>query len=297
VLAIFSMGIPTGMLIGAIAGGWLAQTLGWRTAFVALGLPGLLLAALVPMLLREPARGLHDPGATITPPPFGAVLRDLGRSPAFLHMAAGASIASFAGYGLTSFAVPLAIRAFGLPLAQAATAYGLIAGIAIGAGIGLGGWLSDRFGRPGLVAAGGMVIAAALFQVALGMDDPRLFALAAFLPLAGAHLYFGPTYATTANSVGPAARATAVAVLLMAMNAIGLGLGPWAVGLLSDHFAAQALPGFAETCRAAATLPDACRHASATGLIHALRLDVLLYFWAAAHFLLAARAQRQSAVR
>jgi predicted MFS family arabinose efflux permease len=291
-LSIFSLGIPAGMLIGAIAGGWLAQSLGWRTAFVALGLPGLVLALLVTFTLREPARGGQDDASEADRVALGTILRTLMRSPAFIHMAAGASVASVAGYGLTSFAVPVLVRQFELPLREAATGYGLVAGIAIGLGIGLGGWLSDKVRAPGSVAAVGALIAAIGFPLVLSANDPRLFGVLAFVPLAGAHLYFGPTYGVTVNAVGPAARATAIAILVMAMNAIGLGLGPWGVGVLSDYFAAGFMPGYATSC-SLPPLADACRVASAHGLIRALQLDVVLYFWAAAHFLLAARAMAQ----
>jgi predicted MFS family arabinose efflux permease len=292
-LSILSLGIPAGMLIGAIAGGWLAQSLGWRTAFVALGLPGLFLALLVTLTLREPPRGGQDGGGAIEHAPLGTILRTLLRSPAFLHMAAGASVASVAGYGLTSFAVPVLVRHFDLPLAQAATGYGLVAGTAIGLGIGLGGWMSDRVRSPGSVAAVGALVAAIGFPLMLSANNPILFGVLAFVPLAGAHLYFGPTYGVTVNAVGPAARATAIAILVMAMNAIGLGLGPWGVGLLSDHFAAGFMPGYAASCAGMSPLPDACNIASARGLVRALQVDVVLYFWAAAHFLLAARALAQ----
>ncbi len=288
-LSIFSLGIPVGMLVGAIAGGWLAQSLGWRTAFVALGIPGFALALLVALVLREPPRGGQDDGPVVERIPLGDVLSSLLRSTPFLHMAAGASIASAAGYGLTSFAVPVLVRNFSLPLREAATGFGLVAGLAIGLGIGTGGWLSDRLRAPGAVAAAGALTAAILLPLALNASDPRLFGLLAFVPLAGAHLYFGPAYGVTVNAVGPAARATAIAILVMAMNAIGLGLGPWGVGLLSDHFAAVSLPGFAALCHRT-SLPDPCHAASAHGLMRALQFDVLLYFWAAGHFLLAARA-------
>jgi predicted MFS family arabinose efflux permease len=292
-LSLFSLGIPAGMLVGAIAGGWLAQTLGWRVAFLALGLPGLALAALVALTLKEPPRGRHDRDAITEPAPFLTTLAILWRAPGFRHMAAGASIASVAGYGLTSFAVPLLIRHFHMPLAQAATGYGLVAGIGIGIGIGGGGWLADRLKAPAHVAAVGVGMAAILFPVALTMQNPILFGAFAFLPLAGAHLYFGPTYGVTVNSVGPAARATAIAILLMAMNAIGLGLGPLGVGWLSDYFTAAAAPELAGLCRASPNVAP-CLAASGEGLRRALTVDVILYFWAAWHFLLAAHALRRA---
>lgn len=287
-LSIFSLGIPAGMLIGAIAGGWLAQSLGWRMAFVTLGLPGIALAGVLAFTLRDPRRAV-----TVEPhPSLRDVAIQLWHAPGFAHMAAGASIASFAGYGLTSFAVPLLMRAYGLPLREAATGFGLVAGIAIGIGIGSGGWLADgqkRDGGAGRVAAAGALMAGLLFPIALSFDDPRWLAWAAVAPLAGAHLYFGPTYGFTINSVGFNARATAIAILLIAMNAIGLGLGPLLIGTLSDHFADAALPGYVATCHSVA-----CEAASAAGLVKALKIDVLFYLWAALHFLLAGRSVRRA---
>jgi predicted MFS family arabinose efflux permease len=290
-LSLFSLGIPAGMLIGAVAGGWLAQSLGWRMAFVLLGLPGILLAIVIALVLREP----RTSAAPKTHPSLNEVARELWQAPGFAHMATGASIASFAGYALTSFAVPLLQRAYGLPLRDAATGFGIVAGIAIGIGIGSGGWLADgqkRDGGAGRVAASGALIAGLLFPVALSAQTPHLLALTAIAPLAGAHLYFGPTYGLTVNSVSPTARATAIALLVMLMNAIGLGLGPLVIGTMSDHFAAAALPGYSAACHSAA-----CQAASATGLIKALRLDVVLYLWAAVHFLLAGRAVHQARYR
>jgi len=287
-LSLFSLGIPAGMLIGAVAGGWLAQSLGWRMAFVWLGLPGIALAILLALTLREPPRS----APTAAHPSLIDVARTLWRAPGFAHVAAGASIASFAGYGLTSFAVPLLMRRYGLPIGDAASGFGLVAGVSIGLGIGSGGWLADRrasAGRGGLVAATGALVAGLIFPLVLEAGDPRLLAVSAIAPLAGAHLYFGPTFALTINSVDARSRATAVAILLMAMNAIGLGLGPLTVGALSDAFTQAILPSYSPACHS-----RACTIASAHGLTSALRVDVLLYFWAALHSLLAARAVRRA---
>lgn len=282
-LSIFSLGVPIGMLIGAIGGGWIAQELGWRVAFIALGLPGLLLAAILGFVVPEPDRS-SIPDAT---PPLGQVVRELLANRAFLHMAAGASLASFAGYGITTFSVPMLERGYHLSLAAAASGFGLVVGVALGIGIGCGGWISDRLSprhpdAPGLVAAVGTLLGAILFQLALRQSDALAVGVMAFLPLIGAHLYFGPTYGVTVNAVGPKSRATAIALLLMAMNAIGLGLGPLFVGTVSDMFATACGGG------------AAC---SAHGLEQALRLDMLVYLWATTHFALAARAMRAPAVQ
>lgn len=279
-LAIFSLGVPIGMLIGAVAGGWIAQTLGWRMAFVALGAPGILLAIIVRLTVKEAPRT----AAVEIPPSLLQVGRRLLTNRAFVHMAIGASLASFAGYGLTNFAVPLMVRSYHLTLATAASGFGLIVGLAVGIGIGSGGWLSDQFARsekgaPGFVAAFGTLVAVLFFQITLVQSDPGTLALYAIVPLAGAHLYFGPTYGVTVNAVGPRSRATAIALLLLLMNAIGLGLGPLFVGWLSDRFAASC--GVSPEC-------------SAQGLANALRVDVLVYVWATLHFALAGRALRRA---
>jgi predicted MFS family arabinose efflux permease len=287
-LSLFSLGIPAGMLIGAVAGGWLAQSLGWRMAFVWLGVPGIALAFVLALVLREPPRAAPPAKS----PSLFEVARTLWRAPGFAQMAAGASIASFAGYGLTSFAVPLLMRRYDLPIGGAASDFGLVAGVAIGLGIGSGGWLTDRSrsaGRGGGVAAAGALVAGLLFPLVLGAGDAHLLAIGAVVPLAAAHLYFGPTYSLTVNSVDARSRATAIAILLMAMNAIGLGLGPLAVGALSDAFTQARLPSYSPACHS-----PACAAASARGLTNALRTDVLLYLWAALHFLLAARAVRRA---
>jgi predicted MFS family arabinose efflux permease len=275
-LALFSLGVPIGMMASAIGGGWIAATLGWRAAFIALGLPGILLAILLPRLIGD----VPHPDKGEPPPPFATVLGLLARDRGFLHMASGATLASFAGYGLTTFAVPLMMRE-GVGLRTAATGFGLLVGLALTLGMAGGGWLSDRLsksdpGSPGRISSLGATFAGILFLVALRQRDPAQTAALAFAPFVFAHLYFGPTYAVTINAVPPAARATAIAILLLAMNAIGLGLGPLLVGMASDHFAHH--------------------HGTIRGLKIALRLDMIAYFWAGAHFLAAAkalRAQRQ----
>jgi hypothetical protein len=79
---------------------------------------------------------------------------------------------------------------------------------------------------------------------------------------------------------------------------VGIGLGPTALGLLSDLFAARALraAGYAGSCLAGApagaaadSIRLACQAASATGIRHALITMSLLPAWAAVHYALAAR--------
>jgi len=86
-IAIFSLGAPIGLMVGYIFGGWMAENHSWRYALFALGLPGLLFAALVMTTLKEPPRGQFD-DATLANEilPFGTVFDSLMKSPAFVHM-------------------------------------------------------------------------------------------------------------------------------------------------------------------------------------------------------------------
>ncbi|WP_174274528.1 spinster family MFS transporter [Sphingomonas bacterium] len=292
-LAIFSLGVPIGILFGAVAGGWIAELLGWRSAFVMLGLPGVALAILIGLALREPERGAQDAIAESSPPDFRWVVRTLWSNPAFRHMAAGATLASIGGYGITYFSVPLLMRTQQLPLHTAATGFGIVAGLGIGIGIAAGGLIADKLRQKdarAITAAGGTMIGLLFFLAALGQSSPVAIAMFALPAFCGAHLYFGPVYAATADSVGPHARATAVAILLMVMNGLGLGIGPTLVGMLSDHFTTSALGDQAAMCATARSTQDLCSQASAAGLTRALRIDALFYIWASVHFLLGARA-------
>ena len=87
-LSLFSLGIPAGMLIGAIAGGWLAQSLGWRMAFIWLGVPGVALAFVVALVLRDP----RPTAVSIDHPSLREVALQLWRAPGFMHIAAGAAV-------------------------------------------------------------------------------------------------------------------------------------------------------------------------------------------------------------
>ena len=120
-LSIYSLGIPFGVMFGAIFGGWLADNLGWRWAFAVVGLPGIALAIVFKLAVREPARGLVDRAGhadATQPPPLMAVVRALFGKPAFVHVLIGATLIGFVGYGTGTFAQPYFNRAFGLSYTQ-----------------------------------------------------------------------------------------------------------------------------------------------------------------------------------
>lgn len=312
-LSFYSLGIPLGTLFGAVLGGRIAETFGWRAAFVIVGLPGVLLALVVLATLKEPPRGRYDADRGGAHPSLGSVLKALWAAPSFRHLALGATLASFVGYGLAYFLVPFLLRGdFGLTLGKAGLYYGLFTGVTIAIGVSLGGLLTDGLGRRNpatyaLVPGLAFVAAGALNFFAFRQTD--LPTMAAFLtaPFILQYFYLGPTFAVTHNLVEARMRASATAILFLPINLVGLGAGPPFVGWLSDTLAQRLFTAgeFAQVCKggkaaagASADLALACHAASFEGLRWALLITAsLLCVWAGLHYLLAARTLRRDLQR
>jgi len=259
-LSIYAFGIPLGAMIGAVAGGWLAKSFGWRIAFMAVGLPGLILAFLLKLLVKEPPRGHADPaqrtaqpGAAPARPSVIALMtgefKELASVTASLfshwpvaNMILGLTMASFAGYGIGQFSVPYFIRAFGLDYATVGLVFGLIGGVSSGLGTLAGGFVSDWASRHNarwyaLTPAIGLAIAAPIYVLAYRAPDWRIAALILLTPGIFHYTYLGPTFGVVQNVVETRRRATASAVMLLFVNIIALGGGPLFTGWLIDHLA------------------------------------------------------------
>ena len=234
-LAIYALGVPFGSALGTLLGGWLGQLYGWRIAFLAVGIPGILLAGLVRFTLREPPRA---PAPARRDSAF-EVLRFMARRRAFVHMASGAALFAFAGYGAGAFTPIFLMRVHEFELAEAGTWLGIIALVAGGLGTYLGGALADRLARselrwylrmPAFASLLSIVFSCLLYAWPDGRTALVLSIPASVLGI----MYLGPTFAMTQSLVRPEMRALAAAILLLIINAVGLGLGPWFVGSLSD---------------------------------------------------------------
>ena len=245
-LAFFSLGIPIGSALGVFFGGWIAQNLDWRAAFIIVGLAGLPAALLVKLGVPEPVRGGFDSadGAPSEPaPPFLAVAATLARTPSFWLLSFGAASGSILGYGLIFWLPSFFSRSFGLELAEVGWFYGTIVLIGGVAGTWLGGWFGDKVG-PGNPAAYALIpaicflIAAPVF--AAGLFAPSLavgwmlFAIGQMLALA----WLGPVIAAVQHIVPPNMRATASASFLFINNLIGIGFGIFFLGFMSDTMSA-----------------------------------------------------------
>jgi MFS family permease len=241
-MGIFSAGSQAGAAFGWLLGGWLFLWLGWRWVFVVVGMPGLLLALLVALTVREPARGGIE-GRTTTdlpaPAAFGPTLRGLLRRRTYSWLQIGGAFHAISGYGLATWVAPFLIRVHGLEIHVIGTWLGIIALVAGIPGVLLGGYLCDRLsgrdGRwylwiPSLAALIGMPFTVLFLFLPSPTTALMAYSIHSLLHLA----YTAPIYAVTQAVVDLRARSLAVAVHLFVANLIGLGLGPVMVGGLND---------------------------------------------------------------
>jgi len=244
-LAVFSMGVHVGTAFGFLLGGWIAQYFGWRRAFFAVGLPGLLLALLVRFTVREPPRGHHDaPGAAGEHETARTVMATLWQRRSFRHLALAAALHSFGGYAFAVWGPPFFVRVHGMTPGELGTWLGAILGVGGALGSVGGGLLADRFGADDLRRRLYLPAVATLLQIPfiaaiLTMPTWRP-AMMMLIPSAIlSAVWFGPVFALTQALVQPRARALASAILLFVINLIGLGLGPLAIGALNDALTAS----------------------------------------------------------
>jgi predicted MFS family arabinose efflux permease len=239
-MGVFTLGISAGIMIAYLAGGWVAQNIGWREAFFIVGIPGLALALLVRVTIREPLRGQSE-GRKDTDERTGIVAVAtflLGRR-SFLHLAVGSGLAAFGGYAVISFFPTFLYRSHSMNLAEIGVYLGFIVGMAGGIGFAGGGWIADRLGRRSQKYALWGVSAATiagwflLIPVYL-VDDPYVALATLIVPTVFSNFYLATTFAQIQGLVKLRMRAVASALLLFILNMIGLGLGPQLTGILSD---------------------------------------------------------------
>lgn len=292
-VAIYTMGIYGGVFVGYLAGALIAEEYGWRMAFYAVGIPGVILAVIVKLTLREPPRGYADHAITVAaPPPIKQVLGALLIKPTFWHLALAAALHAFVGYGVNGFHPSFLIRTQGFSVGEAGV---ILAVASASSGIGgtwLGGFLADKLSNarkderwqlwtPAIATL--LNVPTALLAYTL-LDQHAVVSMM-FISLVFGVMYLGPTYATMQRLVGARERALGSALLLLIVNLIGLGLGPWLVGVVSDVMNDRLLLAGA-----------AVDFAKAEGLRWSLVIMVCINVWSFLHYILAARTMERDSV-
>ena len=234
-LAIFSLGVPIGLGAGSFIGGQLAARFGWREAFAILGIAGLALAPALRFVVRDVAK----PVSVSTPSPLLTVFPMLARNPAFWLLAFAASASSLCGYGLALWTPKVMMLSFGLDLVSTGNFLASLWLIGGCAGVFAGGWLADRLGSSDRGWYAKLPAIAWLISIpawGLGLLAPNLWIAWPLLLVGSAVniLWLGPIVTAVQHLVPRAMRSTASASFLLINNLIGLGVGPWLMGRLSD---------------------------------------------------------------
>lgn len=248
-LAIYSLGIPIGMASGAVIGAFIAAWVDWHAAFMVLGVAGLLISPVFRLVVKEPIR--PTPALQVSGAGAGAAFRILAGKRSFWLMSFAASLSSMCAYGVTFWVPSILMRSFGFSLRTTALYFGSLLLVGGSLGILAGGWLGDHAGQRDRGAyaklpAFSWIAIIPLYVVALLTTSSPIIAWMLFLPATGLMLlWLGPVLAAMQHLVPIKMRATSSACFLFINNLIGLGLGTWTLGWLSDamhaHYGDEAL--------------------------------------------------------
>ncbi len=253
-LALYSLGVPMGSMIGAFAAERLASAYGWRTAFYVIGAPGLALAAILLMVVREPRRGRLDAVAEgethAPPPPLGRAIVGFFANRTMTLTAVSSAASAFVGYAALVWNPQFLVLTKGMPKAHNGDYYALALGVSGIIGTFGAGWLVDKLGhRDRRWFAWVPAIAFALsipFWVGIVWAPTWPLALAFLIgPLILNNAYLAPALTVVQNAAPPARRTISGALLLFILNIVGLGVGPVYVGRIADwakpHFGSDDL--------------------------------------------------------
>jgi MFS family permease len=246
-MAIYTLGVVLGGGFGTMLGGALASHYGWRVAIIAIGIPGLVLALVVRLFMVEPRRGLSDAARAVDAarhpgevPGIWSAFGDMWRDAAARHLVLAVTLTSLIGYATTYWGPSYLQRSLGFSVGQVALIIAPIAAV-LGTVSGVGGgrvadWAAKRWGIHAQSWMVGLLKCAALpFTVLFFTTDSPAIAIAAYAcTTLFANSYLGPTFAMLQGLAPLRMRALWAAITLLAINLIGLGLGPTSIGALSD---------------------------------------------------------------
>jgi predicted MFS family arabinose efflux permease len=229
------------MTAGAALGGWIATVHGWRMAFISIGVFGMMVAALVLLIVREPVRGRFD-SSTPQAVSMIVVIRSFATNRILVIAALAAALSAFVGFAILSWTPALLMRTKGMSLDEIALYYSFVSGAATAIGTLLSGYLIDRYGARdtriyAVVPAVAFIVATPFYFGSVYVQSWVASLALISIPFVLSCMYLVPVLAIVQNTVPPAQRSTSSAILLFVLNFIGLGGGPLFVGWLSDSAA------------------------------------------------------------
>ena len=243
-LAIYSLGVPIGSMLGAFLGGKLALAYGWRVAFFVVGAPGIILAILMLLLIREPKRGGLDAfvdGATEHPPapPLFSAIAGFFANRTLVLTAVSSAMSAFVGYAGLVWNPQFLEGVKGMAAADVATYYALALGVTGIIGTVVSGWLVDKLGHKdrrwfAWVPAIAFTLSIPFWFGILWAPTWQITMLFLLGPMLMNQAYLAPALTVAQNAVAPAHRTMTGAILLFVLNLVGLGVGPVYVGFIAD---------------------------------------------------------------
>ncbi len=272
VMSIYYMGVPLGLFCMFLFGTAIAHSLGWRAAFLVVGLPGVALALLIRLTVKEPHR-VQATSTADAPPPFGVAIRLILAQRSVRHLLSAATLIAIVNAGVLLWAVSMLVRTHGFTLAEAGRTMAIALGVFGTLGTASAGWIidwiaRDRAGWRPWLCAGILAIAMPAALVFLLGPTKEIALIGAFAWAFVGTAVFGPIMGMYQGLVVSRLRGTVTAMHLFVSGLIGISIGAQLVGFLSDFRLASA---------------------GANSLRDAMVVLVCLYPWAILHLILSSR--------
>ena len=240
-LSIYSIGLYIGILVAFLMGGYLNQHFGWRTAFLVMGVPGIIFSLLFYFTVKEPEKGATDvrestSGKTYT---LQTALKLLFSNAIFLYLAIAIALHLFCIFALLNWAPSFLSRLHGMKTMDVGVSLGLIFGLSGAIGTYVRKLLTDRLGKRDKryqlkVPAYSILISIFFTAGALFFQNNYLTLLCLGVSAFLQSMYLGPFIAVAHSLVPATMRALSSAIVFFMLNLFGLGFGPLVVGIISD---------------------------------------------------------------
>ena len=243
-MTVFALGAPIGAWLGSDIAGYVSTLHGWRAAFLVLGIPGLILALVIMVTIKEPVRGRLDAVAEDKTPTVIETLKFIWSQKSAVHAMIGSGLSAFWGWGLMWFTPLFLQRTYGMNEGEAG---GLLGQIYLVGGIGASLITAYIVARPAFTdprkIARLLAVVTAVATVpsflAYWTHDLGFAKLMWWIFIPAIYFYIGPAFALCQNLAAPKMRAMAVAIALLIANVLNLIIAPGIVGSLSDYFDAS----------------------------------------------------------
>ncbi|MEH6758596.1 MAG: MFS transporter [Parasphingorhabdus sp.] len=242
-IGIWYLSSGIGFAIAFFVGGWIVEEYGWRWAFIAAGIPGLMLTPILFTTVREPVRGQQDAPQVHCDAGLRVRLAQLFARPGIAYAIAAITCIATGIYGMSIWLATFLIDSHAFSISRSGLIVAIAYGILGSVGGLVAGWGADRINArrggfdPAHTALLGSIIpllTAISGLLAVGVENTNL--ALAFVMAAGffSASYNGPIYAVIVTVAGPQLRGLAVSFVQMSANLIGVGLGAWLIGKVSD---------------------------------------------------------------